>query len=96
MKYWKNTLKKYKEPLTPANRYGNISNMAITERTERYTDRRIAELRGDRTFSLADDQTERYISRRITELCTGVIKQKIVKEHPYIKRRLAELRNENR
>jgi hypothetical protein len=70
--------------------------MTITERTERYTDRRIAELRGDRIFSLADDQTERYISRRITELRTGVIEQKTIKEHPYIKRRLAALRKENR
>ena len=82
--------------MTPTNRCGNISNMTITERTERYTARRIAELRGDRIFSLADDQTERYISSRITELRTGVIEQKIIKEHPYIKRRLAELRKENR
>jgi len=96
LKYWKNTLKKYKESLTPTNRYGNISNMTITERTERYTVRRTAELRGDRVFSLADEQTERYIRRRITELRTGVIEQKIIKEHPYIKRRLAELRKENK
>lgn len=96
MKYWKNTLKKYKESLTPANRYGNISNMTITERTERYTVRRTAELRGDRVFSLADEQTEKYINRRITELRTGVVKQEIIPEHPYIKRRLMELRKENK
>ena len=70
--------------------------MTATERTERYTARRIAELRGDRIFSLADEQTEKYINRRITELRTGVIKQEIIPEHPYIKRRLAELRKENK
>ena len=82
--------------MTLTNRYGNISNMTITERTERYTARWTAELRGDRIFSLADEQTEKYINRRITELRTGVIGQKTIKVHPYIKRRLAELRKENK
>lgn len=78
------------------NEHGNINNMTIAERTEKYTTRRNAELRGDLIYSLADERTEEYIRRRITELRTGVTEQKIISEHPYIKRRLLELRKENK
>tara|TARA_Y100000310_G_C20129457_1_gene555177 strand:+ start:105 stop:344 length:240 start_codon:yes stop_codon:yes gene_type:complete len=77
------------------NKYGNIDNMTVTERTEEYTTRRNAELRGDIFYSLVDERTEKYIRRRISELRTGATEQKIISEHPYIKRRLLELRRGN-
>ena len=48
--------------------YDTISSMSIEERTERYTIRRSAELRGQREPCWMDEDTEKYIARRIAEL----------------------------
>jgi hypothetical protein len=74
----------------------NINSMTPKERTEKYTARRSAELRGDILPLLMDACTEKYIVRRIAELCGQAIGEPAVQEHPYIKRRLAELQKENK
>ena len=81
--------------MTQVNEYGNIINMTIAERTERYTTRRSAELRGDRNILSADERTEKYTARRLAELRGETVEQNTIQDHPYVKRRLAELRRGN-
>lgn len=78
--------------MTRVSRYANIDNMNMKERTERYIARRTRELRGDSSQLLMDECTEKYTARRIVELRGKTAGQMTVREHPYIKRRLAELR----
>tara|TARA_Y100000310_G_scaffold336821_1_gene422375 strand:- start:290 stop:529 length:240 start_codon:yes stop_codon:yes gene_type:complete len=74
----------------------NINSMTAKERTEKYTTRRNAELRGSIVPLLMDECTEKYIARRIAELRGETFEKAMIQEHPYIKRRLAELRKENK
>ena len=69
-----------------------INTMSIKERTERYTTRRGAELRGERELFLMDEDTEKYIARRIAELRGRSPSHKPIKDDPYISRRIAYLR----
>ncbi len=78
--------------MTRVSRCVNIDNMSMKEGTERYIARRGRELRGDNNWLLMDECTEKYTTQRIAELRGAPVKQATVQEHPYIKRRLAELR----
>ena len=60
--------------------YDTISSMSIEERTERYTIRRSAELRGQRDPYWMDEDTEKYIARRIAELRGRSPSRKPIKE----------------
>ena len=66
--------------------------MSIEERTERYTARRVAELRGDPQLFLMDENTEKYIARRIASLGGRPHPRESIKDDPYIARRIAYLR----
>ena len=74
------------------NEYDNIRDMTPEERTERYITHRTAELRGDVYMPTLDSLTEKYITRRLTELRGELAPGKKTSEHPYVRRRLAELR----
>jgi len=66
--------------------------MSIKERTERYTTRRGADLRGERELFLMDEGTETYIMKRMAELRGDRFVSKSIKDDPYIGRRIAYLR----
>ena len=66
--------------------------MTFEERTWRYTARRIAELRGAHATPTLDPPTRRYIHRRLAELRGAIPCEETAEEHPYIRRRLRELR----
>lgn len=85
-------MKKYKESLTSISECGIIRHMTLEERTIQYVTRRSAELRGDIFPPTLDQRTEKYIIRRLAELRGEVAPGPKTAEHPYIKRRLAELR----
>lgn len=72
--------------------YDTISSMSIEERTERYTIRRSAELRGQRDPYWMDEDTEKYIARRIAELRGYTLMPEPIEDDPYISRRIAYLR----
>ena len=75
------------------NKYVIIEKMSIKERTEAYTSRRSAELRGEASQPFFDDErTEKYIDRRLSELRGGKGEYKSDDQHPYITKRLKELR----
>ena len=78
------------------NKFGNIEHMTLQERTDAYTRRRTAEIRGEGHTTWLDDRTEKYISRRLAQLRGEAPTEEIAQEHPYIKRRLAELRNKSK
>jgi hypothetical protein len=78
------------------NEYVNINNMTLEERTTRYTARRIAELRGDISVQSLDSRTARYIQRRLAQLQGSERVYRSSSEHPYITRRLAELKKEGK
>jgi len=69
--------------------------MTLEERTQRYTSRRIAELRGTEPLSTLDRPTQRHIQRRIAEQRGATLPEEAAQEHPYIRRRLAELRKKS-
>ena len=50
------------------NKFGNIEHMTLQERTDAYTRRRTAEMRGEVHATRLDDRTEKYISRRLAQL----------------------------
>jgi len=79
--------------LTRMNKCVNIDIMSIEERTEKYTARRSAELRGEvqKPF-FNDERTENYIAQRLSELRAGTVVYKSDDQHPYITKRLKELR----
>ena len=70
----------------------SIENMIMDERTKRYTTRRIVELQGHKPARTLDERTQKYISRRLSEIRDGVAPAEKATEHPYILRRLAQLR----
>jgi hypothetical protein len=70
----------------------NIEDMTIEERTDAYIQRRLTEMRGESVVTPIDERTEIYISQRLAQLRGKVSTKKVFQEHPYIKRRLAELR----
>jgi hypothetical protein len=72
--------------------YDKINTMSIEERTEKYTTRRTAELRGVRQLFLLDERTEKYIARRMAQLRGAEKFQEPIREDPYIRRRIAYLR----
>ena len=78
------------------NKYDNISDMTLEERTAQYTARRSAELRGGRLPLLMDERTRTYITRYFASLRGDVPEKTPHREHPYITRRLAELRSKSK
>jgi len=72
--------------------YVNIEDMTIEERTEAYIQQRSAEMRGESIMAPMDERTKKYISRRLAQLRGEAPPEEVFQEHPYIKRRLAELR----
>ena len=78
--------------MTQMNEHGKIEGMSLEERTTQYTTKRSAELRGERIVPWLDDCTKRYICRRLAELRGDRSPEDRNDEHPYIKRRLAEIR----
>ena len=78
------------------NKFGNIEHMTLQERTDAYTRRRTAEMRGEVYATWLDDRTEKYISRRMAQLRGEASTEEIAEEHPYVKRRLAELRKKSK
>ena len=74
------------------NEDGKIEGMSLEERTTRYTTKRSAELRGERTTPWLDERTERYVFRRLAELRGEPAPEERSDEHSYIKRRLTEIR----
>ena len=74
----------------------NIEDMTIEERTEAYTQQRLAEMRGERATPLVDRRTKKYISQRLAQLHGELPTEEVAQEHPYIKRRLAELRKQSK
>ena len=77
-------------------KYDNMSDMTLKERTERYTARRIAQLRGSNLPLLMDERAETYITHRLAELRGEAREHTALVDEPYIGRRLAELRQENK
>ena len=94
LKYYKNTFEKYKEHLTLKRESDNIEHMSMEERTQAYISRRIALLRGDDIPLAADEATEAYITRRIAELKGLKAAKHRIETHPYIQKRMVQLRNE--
>ena len=78
------------------NEHGNIESMSLEERTTRYTTRRSAELRGEQTAQWLDERTEKYICRRLAEQRGEGLPEERSDVHPYIKRRLAEIRTQSK
>lgn len=77
------------------NKYDNMTDMTLEERTSHYTARRIAQLHGTNLPLLMDDRTETYITHRLAELRGEAGERTALVDEPYITRRLAELREEN-
>ena len=77
-------------------KHGNIESMSLEEQTTRYTTKRSAELRGERLAPWLDERTEKYIFRRLAQLRGEDSPEERSDEHPYIKRRLAEIRTQSR
>ena len=77
------------------NKFDNIEHMTLQERTEVYTRRRCAEIRGEGFPPWLDDRTEKYISRRLAQQRGEAPAEEAAQEHPYIKRRLDELRKKS-
>jgi hypothetical protein len=48
------------------------------------------------TTAFLDERTEKYTSRRVAEMRGEVAPEEKTAEHPYIRRRLAQLRKESK
>lgn len=72
-----------------------INDMTIDERTQKYICRRQAELRGEIHKSLLDEHTEAYIKWRLEQLQGKTQLSQPNEDHPYIKRRLAEIKKQS-